>query len=365
MSIRVGILGLNHGAQVHLPALKTNPRYEVLAVCARTPGRAEAVAQANGVPRWYTDPRQLLASALDLVVVATPPPTHAGYAAMALAAGKHVLVEVGYTASAADARVLAGLARERGRVGVVALSLRFSPTIRHVGDVLSQGGLGEPRLMQMDLYNSYLAEHPNDFPWLWSAGRGGGVLANYLVHGLDLARLWFGPVERVAATLAARAAPAPPRAARRTGAGLLAARAAEPAAPLADDTGAVTLYFANGMLATFSYSAVVALRRTQINLHGALASLLVQGLGDECELLNLGEEKSRSLFPPTHYLEETRGQVGLLGGLPVLLERLADAIGGAPAPDLPMLDEALELQRLLDAAQRSAAEQRQVLIAEV
>lgn len=365
MSIRVGILGLNYGAQVHLPAFKANPRYEVLAVCARTPGRAEAVAQANGVPRWYTDPRQMLASALDLVVIATPPPTHAGYAARALAAGKHVLVEVAYTASAADARVLAGLAHERGRVGAVALTLRYSPTIRHVGDVLAQGGLGEPRLMQMDLYNSFLAEHPNDFPWLWAAGQGGGVLANYLVHGVDLALRWFGPVERVDATLATRAAPAPPKAARRPGAGLLAARAVEPAAPAADDTGAVALYFANGMLATLSYSAVVALRRTQINLHGASASVLVQGLGDESELLDLGEDKSRPLFPPTPYLEETRGQVGLLGGLPVLIERLADAIHGVPAADLPTLDEALELQRILDAAQRSAAERRQVLIAEV
>jgi len=81
MSIRVGLLGLKYGAQVLLPALKSNHRFDVVAVCARTPGQAEAVAQEYGVPRWYTDPRKLIASKLDLVVIATPPPSHAGYAA--------------------------------------------------------------------------------------------------------------------------------------------------------------------------------------------------------------------------------------------------------------------------------------------
>jgi predicted dehydrogenase len=159
MSIRVGLLGLNYGAQVLLPALKANHKFDVVAVGARTPGQAEAVAQEHGVPRWYTDPRKLISSKLDLVVIATPPPSHAGYAAAALAAGKHVLVEVAYTGCAADARMLSDLAREHERVGAVVYPMRFVPTVRHVGDVLGLGGLGRIRAVHMDFFSSAA-------PWL-------------------------------------------------------------------------------------------------------------------------------------------------------------------------------------------------------
>jgi predicted dehydrogenase len=174
-------------------------------------------------------------------------------------------------------------------------------------------------------------------------------LANYLVHSIDLITRWFGPVTAVDATLTTRADADP-----------------QPggAAP-ADDTGLLALHLDSGLLATISFSAVVAVVRTQLALHGAKGSLLIHGFGDESELLTMGETTSRPLFPPTPYLEETRGETGLLGGVPVLLERLASAIGDAPAPDLPTLDEALELQRILDAARRSARERRQVLIEEI
>src|SRR5690554_3623558 len=113
MAIRVGLLGLNYGARVHLPAFKSNTRYEVVAVCARTPGRAEAVAREFNVPNWYTDARQLIAAPeVDLVSIATPPLTHAGHAAAALAAGKHVLVEIAFVNTLADARVLVDMARQ-------------------------------------------------------------------------------------------------------------------------------------------------------------------------------------------------------------------------------------------------------------
>ncbi len=56
----------------------------------------------------------------------------------------------------------------------------------------------------------------------------------------------------------------------------------------------------------------------------------------------------------------------------VLLEKDPDSDWGVTVPDLPgcfsagtTLDEALEIQRILDAARRSARERRQVLIEEV
>lgn len=350
MSIRVGLIGLHYGAQVHLPAFKANTKYDLVAVCARTPGAAEKVAAEHNIPYWYTDVRRLLAARVDLIAIASPPPTHAGYAAAALAAGKHVLVEVAYTGCAADARVLADLARAHGRVGAVAYGLRFVPTLRHVTNVLEQGVLGRLRLMHVDFYNSFLAETPNTFPWLWAGEHGGGIFANFLSHEIDLACRWFGPVAAVEASYATRTPPA-----------------LRPAGETpAEDTGVVAVQFENGMLATFGFSAVVATRLNRLTLHGAKGSLLVDNFGETAELLSMGDDQSRPLYPPTVYLEETRGETGLLGGFPVLLDRLAAAISAdGPAPDLPTLAEALEIQRVVDAARISAREHRQVFIREV
>src|SRR5258706_103027 len=66
MAIRVGLIGLNYGAQIHLPAYANSGRYDLVAVCARTPGRAETVAREHNIPRWYTDARDLIHSDLDL-----------------------------------------------------------------------------------------------------------------------------------------------------------------------------------------------------------------------------------------------------------------------------------------------------------
>jgi predicted dehydrogenase len=350
MAIRVGLIGLHHGAQVHLPAFKANTRFDLVAVCARTPGAAEQVAAAHNIPYWYTDARQLLAARLDLIAIASPPPTHAGYAAAALAAGKHVLVEVAYMGSAADARVLCGLAQAHGRLGAVAYGLRFVPMLRHVATILEQGVLGRLRLMHMDFYNNLMVGASQTYPWLWAGEYGGGIFANFISHGLDLASRWFGPVAAVEATYATRM----PLAGLRVG-----------RAP-AEDTGVVAVHFEKGMLATFGFSAVVATRQNRLTLHGTEGSLIIENYGESAELLRMGGDVPRPLFPPTAYLEETRGDTGLLGGFPVLLDRLATAItGDGPAPDLPTLAEALEIQRVVDAARLSAREHRQVFIREV
>src|SRR5258706_6027677 len=95
MAIRVGLIGLNYGAQIHLPAYANSGRYDLVAVCARTPGRAEAVAREHNIPRWYTNARDLIHSDLDLVSIATPTVSHGGPAAAPPMARQHVPVEVG------------------------------------------------------------------------------------------------------------------------------------------------------------------------------------------------------------------------------------------------------------------------------
>ncbi len=350
MAIRVGLVGLNYGARVHLPVYKENTRYDLGAVCARTPGRAEAVARENHIANWYTDVRAFLASDLDLVSIATPPVTHAHLAAASVVAGKHALVEVAFVGRWADARVLDRLATERHRIGTAAYVLRYVPTLRLVSDMLAQGAIGEPRLMRMDFFSSFMAVPGGEYRWFWEAENGGGILAGVVAHGIDLARRWFGPVREVEASLTTLSTP--PR--------------LPPGISPADDTGLVTLHFENGMVASFNFSAATAYRRVAIELHGSKASLLVEGFGDELRILPMDEASPEPIYPPASYLEETRGQNGLLGGFQSFVGRLAGPLSGGPLPpDLPTFAEALEVARLLDAARLASKERRRVQMEEI
>ena len=351
MTIRVGLLGLNYGARVHLPAYRANPKYEVVAVCARTPGRAEQVAREHNIPACYTDARRLInAPDVDLVSIATPPRTHAGLAAAALAAGKHAVVEIAFVGTALDARVLVDMARQHQRLGTAAFVLRYVPHIRLVNDLLAQAAIGPLRLVRLDFLSNFLTLPDQPWRWLWEAENGGGVLAGFLSHGIDLLRQWFGPVRAVDGTLAT----------------LSEVKDLAPGLTPADDTGLVTLHFESGLLATLNFSAMVAYPHVRTELHGAHGSLFIDGFGDEVSLLAMGQDSARPVYPTAAYLEETRGQSGLPAGFQQYLDRLADAVdtGNVPA-DFPTFESGLEVTRVLDAARLASREGRRVRLAEI
>ena len=69
-------------------------RQEVVAVVDIVPERANRAAERWGVPRWFSDHRQVLRlPEVDAVDICTPHGAHAPVALAALRAGKHVLVE--------------------------------------------------------------------------------------------------------------------------------------------------------------------------------------------------------------------------------------------------------------------------------
>lgn len=347
MSIRVGVIGVSYRGQVHIPAFKENPRYEVVAVCSGAPERAEAAAHEYHIPRWYTDPRQLINSDVDLISIATPPATHAGLTAAALARQRHVLSEIAFMPTVADARVVMEMLKGAGSVGAAAFALRYKPHLRLVTDMLAQRAIGEPRVMCFEYFAAEMDAGEARPAWMWEADKGGGVLAGYLSHAIDVALQWFGPVAEVEATLTT----------------LDRAQAPAGIPQLADDTGNFTLYFQNGMLGLFRHSAATAWARTGLEVHGTDGSLIIDGFGDDVSVVWKDTELPQTLFPPIQYLEEARGFSGLQGAFTVFLERLAIAVADRqPVPDLPTFEDGLRVTLVIDALRRAARERRRVSV---
>jgi predicted dehydrogenase len=79
---------------------------------------------------------------LDAVVIATPVPTHAPLARRALEAGLDAFVEKPLALTGREARELADLAEERGRVLMVDHLLIYHPAVQAVKEMVESGRLG-------------------------------------------------------------------------------------------------------------------------------------------------------------------------------------------------------------------------------
>ncbi|MFW6270995.1 MAG: Gfo/Idh/MocA family protein, partial [Bacillota bacterium] len=88
----IGIGGIAKGA--HLPALESNDKVEVIALCDIRKKRAEKKAKEMGIKKVYKDYKNLLdIREIDLVHICTPNNYHSIIAVEALKKGKHVLCE--------------------------------------------------------------------------------------------------------------------------------------------------------------------------------------------------------------------------------------------------------------------------------
>src|SRR5438874_4474260 len=93
--VKVGIIGSQFQAGIHAVSLQIMPHEaEVVAVASPTPGNAAALAKRYGIPRVFTDYREMLKERdIEIVTLATPNALHAQMTIDCAQAGKHVVCE--------------------------------------------------------------------------------------------------------------------------------------------------------------------------------------------------------------------------------------------------------------------------------
>jgi predicted dehydrogenase len=181
--LRLGILGAARIAPMALiaPARRV-PEATVLAVAARDPERARRFAARHGIARVHPSYEALLADPeIEAVYNPLPNALHAPWTIRALEAGKHVLCEKPFAASAAEAETMAATAARTGRVLVEAFHYRYHPLFARMRAILEAGELGEVRHLEAHL--CFPLPFPRDIRF--SAELAGGALMDagcYTVH---------------------------------------------------------------------------------------------------------------------------------------------------------------------------------------
>jgi len=185
-----GILAPGGIAATMVEALQRFTRQRVVAVGSRSAERGASFAQRFGIGRAHDSYEALVADPeVDAVYVASPHSHHREHALLAIAAGKHVLVEKAFTRNAAEAREVVDAARAAGVACVEAMWTRFLPTSDIVRQLLASGALGEVETFTAD-HGQWFALDPASR--LFAPGLAGGALLDLGVYPVSYASFVLG-----------------------------------------------------------------------------------------------------------------------------------------------------------------------------
>jgi predicted dehydrogenase len=153
-------------------AVDAHPACRIVAVCDRNEQRVGEAAGALDA-RGYTDFAEMLDAAVDAVVVATPPVSHAELSIAAVQQGKHVLCEVPAVARLEEAVPLKQAVESSDAVYMLAENMCFFSNIETMHALVRSGRLGSVYYAE--------GEYIHDCRELFSSrddGLGGGIREN-------------------------------------------------------------------------------------------------------------------------------------------------------------------------------------------
>lgn len=150
-TVRWGVLAPGVIADAWTAAVHSHTDQRVAAVASRDLDKARRFAERHGIRTAYGDYEQLVADPeVDVVYIAPPHTEHKRLALLAIAAGKHVLVEKPLATTEADAREVLDAARAQGVFAMEALWTRFLPQTTVMRQLLDDGVLGQLQLASAD-----------------------------------------------------------------------------------------------------------------------------------------------------------------------------------------------------------------------
>ncbi|MFD0682967.1 Gfo/Idh/MocA family protein [Actinomadura fibrosa] len=203
-TVGVGMVGHAFMGRAHSQAWRSvgpffgPPLTPVMAALAgRSAERAGAAARELGWASVETDWKELLRrDDVQLVDICTPGDGHAEIAVAALDAGKHVLCEKPLANSVAEAEAMvaaAERARARGVRSMVGFNYRRVPAVALARDLVAEGRIGAVRHVRAQYLQDWLTDPESPFTWRMDRDRAGsGALGDIGAHIIDTAQFITG-----------------------------------------------------------------------------------------------------------------------------------------------------------------------------
>ncbi len=373
----VGMVGYAFMGAAHSQAWRVAPRFfdlplrpEMTVVAGRSRDRVEAAAARLGWAEAETDWRRLLErDDVDLVDVCTPGDTHAEIAIAALEAGKHVLCEKPLANTVAEAEEMARAAEAASARGVrtmVGFTYRRVPAIALARELVAEGRLGTIRHVRAQYLQDWIADPEAPLSWrLDKEKAGSGALGDIGAHVVDLTQFITG--ERISGVSGLLETFVTERPVAAEFAGLSGAAGTGRGPVTVDDAAVFLARFDGGAVATFEATRFAWGRKNaiRIEINGSRGSLAfdfedmnVLHLFDATEVSRTAGFRRIVVTEPDHPYVGAWWPAGHgLGYEHGFVHQAVDLVRALAAGEqpTPSFADGLQVQRVLDAVERSAA----------
>nr|WP_261167148.1 Gfo/Idh/MocA family oxidoreductase [Microbacterium sp. Marseille-Q6965] len=371
------MIGYGFMGAAHSQAWRTAPRVydlprsvEMAVIVGRDAAAVGAARDRWGWAEAATDWREVVArDDIDVIDIVTPGSSHADIAIAALEAGKHVLCEKPLANTVAEAAAMtraAEAARARGVRAMLGFTYRRVPALTHARDLVAAGRIGTVHQVRASYRQDWLVDPNAPLSWrLRKDQAGSGALGDIGAHAVDLVQFVTGQrVERVTGVLDTIVRQRPVETERT---GIAGVGGSERGEVTVDDVAIFTGRLSSGVLASFEATRFATGRKNALSIEvsgdrGAIAfdleDLNVLWLYDRtAPETEQGFTRIVVTEPGHPYLEgwwPTGHMLGYEHGFSHQAKDLVEAIahGADPAPGFA---EGLQVQRVLDAVERSAA----------
>ena len=193
--LRWGILGAGRIAGQFARGVAACKLGVLTAIGSRSQAKADAFGDEHTIGHRHSSYEALVADPdVDAIYIATPHPMHHPNALLVLQAGKAVLCEKPFAVNASQAREVVAAARAAGLFCMEAMWSRFLPPVRKAVDLVSQGAIGEVRMIQAD-FGFRTAVNPE--ARLFNPALAGGGLLDVGIYPLSLAAMILGRPQAV------------------------------------------------------------------------------------------------------------------------------------------------------------------------
>ena len=185
---RGGLIGFGQVVEMaHVPGFAGNVHFRLDSVADSVASRLDRARILLPKARFYPDGASLFRSesALDFVVIATPPSSHAPLVLQALSRGLHVLCEKPLALGLPDLEKIEASARRRGKTVFTVHNWAFSPLWLKAAELVQGCALGKISHDELHTLRTQPARQANPGPWRAQAAlSGGGIAVDHGWHAL-------------------------------------------------------------------------------------------------------------------------------------------------------------------------------------
>lgn len=182
MKHKMGIIGYGNMGSWHAENVNSRiDELEVTCVYDIEPERAKK-AEENGL-KAYSSVEELLASDIDIVLIATPNNYHKYYSILAMESGKNVVCEKPACMNSEELEEVIAVSEKTGKLYTVHQNRRFDSDFARMKEIIDRDMLGKLYFLDSRLYSN----RGSSGRWRSTYEAGGGTLYDWGIHMIDQA----------------------------------------------------------------------------------------------------------------------------------------------------------------------------------